>query len=212
MQPTERPVEPRSPDPRPRGSEKDLLRETLRDQAERGQTKSDIVLQSVQKLLRRGAITNLSKMLGRMHPADAAKVVTHLSSSKEKREIFELVRGESKRGQVLSELDGDSIQQVLADLLDSDVAWLLKDLGPDDVAYILGFLPGERGKGILALMRTEDSTEVADILKYPKDTAGGIEIDRVLRWPVAGRDREAHRVGLYDVQEVPTHVCTIGRL
>ena len=118
-----------------------MLREALRDQVERGQTKSNIVMQSVQRLLRRGAITNLSKMLGRMHPADIAKVITHLSSPKEKREVFELVRGEAKRGQVLSELDGDSIQQVLADLLHSDIAWLLKDLGPDDVAYILGFLP-----------------------------------------------------------------------
>jgi magnesium transporter len=50
----------------------------------------------------------------------------------------------------------------------------LKDLGPDDVAYILGFLPEDRSKEILALMKAEDSTEVADILKYPKDTAGAI--------------------------------------
>ena len=174
MQPTERPVEPRVPEIRPRVSERDTLRDVLRDQAERGQTKSDIVLQSVQRLLRRGAITNLSKMLGRMHPADIAKAVNHLSSPKEKREVFELVRGENKRGQVLSELDGESIQEVLADLLHSDVAWLLKDLGPDDVAYILGFLPEDRGKEILALMKAEDSTEVEGILKYAKDTAGGI--------------------------------------
>ena len=174
MQPTERPVESRLPDLRPRASERDTLRDVLRDQAERGQTKSDIVLQSVQRLLRRGAITNLSKMLGRMHPADIAKAVNHLSSPKEKREVFELVRGENKRGQVLSELDGESIQEVLSDLLHSDVAWLLKDLGPDDVAYILGFLPEDRGKEILALMKAEDSTEVAGILKYAKDTAGGI--------------------------------------
>ncbi|MEC4888831.1 MAG: magnesium transporter [Nitrospira sp.] len=174
IQPTEKPVEVKPVEPRPRSSDRDTIRETFRDQTERGQTKSDIVLLSVQRLLRRGAITNLAKMLGRMHPADVAKVVTHLSSPKDKREVFELVRGEMKRGQVLSELDGDSIQQVLADLLHSDIAWLLKDLGPDDVAYILGFLPEERGKEILALMKTEDSTEVADILKYPKDTAGGI--------------------------------------
>ncbi|MDH4369098.1 MAG: hypothetical protein OEV99_04570, partial [Nitrospira sp.] len=137
MQPAEQPIEPRTSDQRSRESERDGLRELLRDQTDRGQTKSDIVIQSVQKLLRRGAITNLSRMLGRMHPADIAKAITHLSSPKEKREIFELVRGEGKRGQVLSELDGESIQQVVADLLHSDIAWLLKDLGPDDVAYIL---------------------------------------------------------------------------
>src|SRR5580765_4253523 len=174
MQPTERVTESNPVDPPPRPGDKDLLRDALREQGERGQTKSDIVLLSVQRLLRRGAITNLAKMLGRMHQADIAKVIVHLSSPKEKREVFELVRGESKRGQVLSELDTDSITQVLSDLLQSDIAWLIKDLAPDDVAYILGVLPEERAKEILSLMRTEDSTEVADILKYPKDTAGGI--------------------------------------
>ena len=191
---SEQPIGPRLPDPpRPRAVERDVLREALRDQAERGQTKSNIVMQSVQRLLRRGAITNLSKMLGRMHPADIAKVITHLSSPKEKREVFELVRGEAKRGQVLSELDGESIQQVLADLLHSDIAWLLKDLGPDDVAYILGFLPEERGKEILALMKTEDSSEVADILKYPKDTAGGIMTTEFFSLPEDATAQEAIR-------------------
>ncbi len=193
MQQTERPIEPRVPDQRPRQSDRDVLRDALRDQTERGQTKSDIVIQSVQKLLRRGAITNLSKMLGRMHPADIAKVVTHLSSLKEKREIFELVRGDGKRGQALSELDGESIQQVLGDLLHSDIAGLMKDLGPDDVAYILGFLPEERSKEILALMKTEDSTEVADILKYPKDTAGAIMTTEFFSLPEDATAQEAIR-------------------
>jgi magnesium transporter len=174
MQPTEKAIETRPMEQTPRAADKDLLREAVREQGDRGQTKFDIVLLSVQRLLRRGAITNLAKMLSRMHPADVAKVVTHLSSPKEKREVFELVRGESKRGQVLSELDSESITQVLADLLQSDIAWLIKDLAPDDVAYILGVLPEERAKEILSLMRTEDSTEVAGLLKYPKDTAGGI--------------------------------------
>lgn len=155
-------------------AERELLKDALRDQTERGQGKSDIRLVSIQRLLRRGAITNLAKMLARMHPADIANVIDHLSVAKEKREIFELVRGEAKRGQVLSELEGDSIVLVLSDLLPSDVAWLLKDLGADDIAYILSVLPTDRAKEILSLMRTEDSTEIADLLKYPKGTAGGI--------------------------------------
>jgi magnesium transporter len=159
---------------RSRQAEKEYLKESSRDQTERGHAKSDIRLVSIQRLLRRGAITNLAKMLARMHPADIATVIDHLSSAKEQREIFELVRGEAKRGQVLSELDGDSILLVLSDVLSSDVAWLLKDLGADDIAYILSVLPTDRAKEILSLMRTEDSTEIADLLKYPKGTAGGI--------------------------------------
>ena len=150
--------------------DKDLPKET----PERGQSKADVVQESFRRLLRRGAITNLVKMMGRMHPADIARVIEHLSLGKEKRTVFELIKGESQRGEVLSELDAASIQELLADLAATDIAWLLKDLGPDDQAYILGVLPEERSKEILALMRTEDSTEVADLLKYPKDTAGGI--------------------------------------
>lgn len=160
MQPTER----------PRPAERELPKES----PDRSQAKADVVQESFRRLLRRGAITNLIKMLGRMHPADIARVIQHLSLGKEKRTVFELVKGEPQRGQVLSELDATSIQELMTDLAATDAAWLLKDLGPDDQAYILGVLPDERSKEILTLMRTEDSTEVADLLKYPKDTAGGI--------------------------------------
>src|SRR5262249_54720698 len=98
MQPIEKSPDVRALEPNTRQGDKDLVRDPLKDHGERGQTKSDIVLLSVQRLLRRGAITNLAKMLGRMHPADIAKIIVHLSSPKEKREVFELVRGELKRG------------------------------------------------------------------------------------------------------------------
>jgi magnesium transporter len=57
----------------------------------------------------------------------------------------------------------------------------------------LGFLPEERGKDILALMKTEDSTEVADILKYPKDTAGGIMTTEFFSLPEDATAQEAIR-------------------
>ncbi len=156
-----------------RQAERDLLKDLVKE-PEKGQTKFDLVQASFQRLLRRGAITNLGKMLGRMHPADIAKVIEHLSSPKEKRTVFELVRGETQRGEVLSELGAENIGHVLADIPPAEVAGLLKDLATDDVAYLLGVLPEERAKEILTLMKTEDSTEIADLLKYPKDTAGGI--------------------------------------
>jgi magnesium transporter len=159
---------------RTRQAEKDLLKEFPKEQADKGQSKFDLLLASCQRLLRRGAITNLGKILHRMHPADIAKVIAHLSSPKEKRTVFELVRTELERGQVLSELDAESIQQVLIEIPSADVAWLLRDLPADDVAYILSVLPEERSQEVLALMKTEDSTEIAGLLKYPKDTAGSI--------------------------------------
>ena len=168
MQPTDRPGQGE------REGALELPKDPSREPAEKGQTKFDLMLVSLQRLLRRGAITNLTKMLGKMHPADIAKIIVHLSSPKEKRTVFELVKGEGHRGEVLSELDADSIQQVLADVAAPDIAWLLKDLASDDVTYIMGVLPESLSREILALMKTEDSTEIAALLKYPKDTAGGI--------------------------------------
>jgi magnesium transporter len=182
-----------NPTDRTRASERDMLKDLARDMGEKGQSKFDVVLSTFQRLLRRGAITNLAKMLGRLHPADMAKVIAHLSSPKEKRTVFELVRGEAQRGQVLSELDEASIQQVIGELPAPDLAWLLKDLGPDDVAYILGVLPEELSKEVLTLMKTEDSTEVADLLKYPKGSAGSIMTTEFFSLPEDTTAQEAIR-------------------
>src|ERR1041384_2959414 len=145
---------------RTRQTEKDLLRDATRENnPEKGQTKFDLMLISFQRPLRRGAISNLAKMLGRMHPADIAKIIAHLPSPKEKRTVFELVRGDSERGKVLSEMDQESIEQLLSEISPAEVAALLKDLGTDDVADILGVLSKEKSDEILSLMKTEDSTE-----------------------------------------------------
>lgn len=162
-----------------------------RETTDQGQSKFALLLGSVERLLRRGAITNLTRMLGRLHPADTAKVITHLSSPKDKRTIFELVRGEKQRGMVLSELDADSITAVLVDLQAPDLAWLLKDQEPDDVAYILGILPDERAQDVLALMKADVSTEVAGILQHPKDTAGGIMTTEFFSMPEDATAQEA---------------------
>jgi magnesium transporter len=178
---------------KPIQSERDLVREPVREQGERGPGKFDLVFRSLQRLLRRGAITNLTKMLGKMHPADIAKVIEHLPSPKEKRTVFELIKGEALQGQVLSELDAENIQLVLADLLPSDVAALLKDLAADDVTYILSVLPEELSKQILTVMRTEDSTAIAELLKYPKDTAGSIMTTEFFSLPEDTTAEEAIR-------------------
>ena len=73
------------PAERPRPVDRDFLKD-LPKEPDKGQSKFDLVLASFQRLLRRGAITNISKMLGKMHPADTAKLIEHLSSSKEKRD------------------------------------------------------------------------------------------------------------------------------
>ena len=136
--------------------------------------KFDIILDSVRRLLRRGAIGNLDRMINKMHPADIAKVLHHLHTAQEKRTVFELIKVEGKKAWVVSEMDLGDIEQTLADIPSSEIATLLRELPDDDQAYILTQLPEERSQEILRLMKPEESAEVKDLLKYAPQTAGAI--------------------------------------
>ncbi|RMH08620.1 MAG: magnesium transporter [Nitrospirae bacterium] len=150
-----------------------------------------MILLSVRRLLRRGAISNLENLLGRLHPADIARLIMHLSAPQEQCTVFELVVGEKKQGQVLSELDEETIQRVLEDRPAEEVAMLLRHLPADDVAYILGVLPEERAQAILTLLKAEDSQEVAHLMTYPKGTAGSIMTTEFFSLPEETTAQEA---------------------
>jgi magnesium transporter len=113
-------------------------------------------------------------MVDKMHPADIAKVIRHLSSGQEKRTIFDLIKKLDIKATVISEIDTASSKEILSDMPATEVVMILKELPTDDTADILGELPEDKAKGILQLMRKEDSLEVEGLLKYPEETAGGI--------------------------------------
>ncbi len=202
------------------------LTEAVEDSKE-DQSKFDLVLQSVRRLLRRGAITHLGNLVGRLHSADVARVMGHLSSAQDKCTVFELVLGDSERGKVLSELNEETIQEILEDRTPSEVAWLLRNLGTDDVAYILSVLPEEQTQEILPRLKEEESQEVAHILTYPKGTAGNIMTTEFFLLPedimaqeaiqrvqqatkaetvfyIYGTDKEGHLTGVLSLRELLT--------
>lgn len=134
----------------------------------------DVILDSMGRLLRRGAIGNLERMVSKMHPADVAKVLHHLNSAQEKRTVFELIKPDGRKAQVLSEMEEGDLGETLTDVPAAEIAVLIKDLPDDDQAYVLNCLPGERSQEVLKLMKPEDSAEVKDLLKYEPKTAGAI--------------------------------------
>lgn len=137
-------------------------------------TKYDIVLDTFRRLLRRGAISNISKIVDKMHPADVAKVIRHLAAGPEKRTILDLVREVKTKADVISEIDPTSRNEILSEMPASDIVAILKELPSDDVADIVGDMQEEKAKEVLHLMKKEDSAEVEGLLKYPEETAGGI--------------------------------------
>jgi magnesium transporter len=153
----------------------------------------DMILDSVRRLLRRGAITHLERMLNKMHPADVANVLHHLYTPQEKRTVFELVKLEGNKAQVLAELDEADVTEILTDVSSAEIATLIRSLPDDDQAYILTTLPEERAQEVLRLMKPEESAEVKDLLKYEPQTAGGIMTSEYFALPANTTAGEAIR-------------------
>lgn len=155
----------------------------------------DVILDSVGRLLRRGAIGNLERMVSKMHPADVAKVLHHLNSAQEKRTVFELIKPDHSKAQVLSELDEGDLGETLTEVPAAEIAVLIKDLPDDDQAYVLNCLPEDRSQEVLKLMKPEDSAEVKDLLQYEPKTAGAIMTTEYFSLPEHTTAEEAiHRL------------------
>ena len=136
--------------------------------------KRDLLVVAAKRLFHRQAIRHLTKMLSRLHSADAAYVIQHLDSPEGQRTAFDCLPNDQFQGHVLSELDSETRTQIAGSLSPSRVTQILECLGSDDIADILGDLPDEQQAQVLALMNQEDSTELKDLLQYEEGTAGSI--------------------------------------
>ncbi len=76
--------------------------------------------------------------------------------------------------EVLSEIDNRSLS-VLFTLLDIDeIADIIEEMPSDEAADVIGELDTEQAAEVLAAMEETERIEVADLLQYPPESAGGI--------------------------------------
>jgi magnesium transporter len=134
-----------------------------------------ILLDSVKRLLRRGATANLQKIINKTHAADLSVLFSSLPFSDQLR-LFSMIADIESKGILFSELDQDSLQRFMDSLDIEAIVEILEHMAPDDVADLLGRLPDEKSGAILEKMKKEGSEEIEDLLRYDDDTAGGIMI------------------------------------
>ena len=76
--------------------------------------------------------------------------------------------------QLLEQMDED-LQQRFVSMLDiNELISIFKYMSNDDIADIIGEMPVNRRKNILKKLKSKDSIEVATLLLYDDDTAGGL--------------------------------------
>ena len=137
--------------------------------------RNKILVDSVKRLLRRGATTHLSKIVNKTHAADLSVVFRSLSISHQ-RKLFNMIDDVEQKGILFSELEEDSFQDLIDGMQIGDIAEILESMPADDVADIIGRLPEEKSQAILEKMKTAESEEVEDLLRYDDDSAGGIMV------------------------------------
>ena len=134
-----------------------------------------ILVDSIKRLLRRGAASHLGKIVNKTHAADLSVVFRSLSLAQQLK-LFGLISDVEQKGVLFSELDEDTFQDLIEDMKIEDIVRILESMPADDVADIIGRLPEQTSQTILDKMKKAESEEVEDLLRYGDDTAGGIMV------------------------------------
>lgn len=114
-----------------------------------------------------------SELAGDYHPADIAEVLGELDDEDLRLRLFERLPDELA-SRVFREANESSRSGLIDRLSDERLAAILEHLDTDDAADLIGDVPDERRR--LLLQRTDPETrrDVAELLTYAADTAGGI--------------------------------------
>ncbi len=108
-----------------------------------------------------------------LHPADLADLLDALEEPERQLQLFRLLDPETA-SEVVREVS-DHTRAVLVELLsDARLSAVLERLDTDDAADLLGHLEEDRKERLLRRASPEVRRNVAGLLTYPQDSAGGI--------------------------------------
>lgn len=123
----------------------------------------------------------IQKRLKRLHPADIAQVFNELDIEDAKKLYKHL--DEDEAGKVLIEMEEDVREKFLDSLTSKEIAEQFIDNMPsDDAADVLAELSDEKQDEVLAHVEdTEQASDLAELLSYDENTAGGLMATELIR-------------------------------
>lgn len=130
----------------------------------------DDALAFVRALLEQDDVAAAAAYLRTLHPGEAAEVLARLDDEAQQRLIRHL--DDAWLADLLEHMDEDEQADVIEHIRAERLANVLDDVEPDVAADVLGELPPEQAGVVLAHMESAD--EVAPLLEFPPDTAGGL--------------------------------------
>ncbi|MGQ0722166.1 MAG: magnesium transporter MgtE N-terminal domain-containing protein, partial [Candidatus Eiseniibacteriota bacterium] len=161
------------------------------------------VAQRLSLLLREeGDTSALVRHLEEVPPADIAAAAAGFPET----EIAELLKRfpEELSAQVLVELSDETREDVLELLTPHEIAEVVEEMESDDAADLVSELADEKAGEVVGLLEEEDRRDIAQLLAYPEDCAGGImqlEVVWVREDRTVARAIEKIRLAFGDVKE-----------
>jgi magnesium transporter len=142
--------------------------------------KSDILLDTVMRLSRRGAHSHIRRLLLKSHPSEVAGVIRQMTDH-EGVGLLEQIRNSDVEAKTFSELGGPYLKTYFSLHDDKQhIAEILQRLPEDEAAALLSDLSEDTVKEIMGLMQTTVQAEVSEILEYEEGTCGRIMAVNVL--------------------------------
>lgn len=134
-----------------------------------------ILVDSIKRLVRRGATSHLRNIVNKTHAADLSSIFRSLSLP-DRIKLFGMIEDKQKKGELFSELEEDIFLELSGELKSEDLAAIFETMPTDDVADLLERLPDQRALAILQKMKKEGSDQLQGLLSYDNETAGGIMV------------------------------------
>ncbi len=147
-------------------------------------------LEAMRRLMRKGATSNLRRIVERTHPADLAAIYAALNDLEQGR-FFQTLKQSKIIGDVLAQMDPVSQQELIDSIDDEELAEIIEAMDSDDAADILSLLDETIRERILTVMNEEDSEDIGKLLDYPEDSAGGIMTTSFFALPETMSAKEA---------------------
>ena len=110
--------------------------------------------------------------LSRLHPVEIAQLAETLSPV-HRTEVVESLDDEIA-ADTLEEMSTEAQARILEDMDQERAADILEEMSPDDAVDVLGELSEEKAEELFNLMEPEEKADVAELMHFDHDTAGGL--------------------------------------
>ena len=119
--------------------------------------------------------------LSRLHPVEIAQLAETLSPI-HRTEVVESLDNEIA-ADTLEEMSTEAQARILEDMDEERAADILEEMSPDDAVDVLGELSDEKAEELFNLMEENEKADVAELMPYEHDTAGGLMTTEFIVFP-----------------------------